>query len=210
MRLCACLRFVVHLSNGYSSVFVVRPSSTPLVSRSHHRRHQPQSPTNNHTEKTPSFGLPVDLVAGKKDAKTAAANGAKGAAKGGKQKGKAAGLKALEVAQQSTASLGRCVRASVVCGVVWTEPSRSPSGHHHPSHKPYPPPPQKQQLYIPPSTASTPSSRGSPPRRRPRPRRASRRWRTPGRWARRARRCRASSKRCCAPRGRAPGAAGGT
>lgn len=69
----------------------------------------------------------MDLVTGKKDAKTAktagAANGAKGASsKGTKQKGKAAGLKALEVAQQSTASLGRCVRACVGrvwCGVVW-------------------------------------------------------------------------------------------
>lgn len=65
----------------------------------------------NKTDKTPSFGLPVDLVAGKKDAK--AADGSKGGK--GKQKGKAAGLKALEVAQQSTASLGRCVIIGSLC-----------------------------------------------------------------------------------------------
>ena len=47
----------------------------------------------------------MDLVAGKKDAKV------DGQQKGkkGQQKGKAGGLKALEVAQGSTASLGRCV-----------------------------------------------------------------------------------------------------
>ena len=59
---------------------------------------------NTPTDKTPSFGLPVDLVAGKKDAKE---GDNKGKAK--QQKGKAAGMKALEVAQQSTASLGRYV-----------------------------------------------------------------------------------------------------
>lgn len=71
----------------------------------------------------------MDLVAGKKDAKANAeggkgGKGGKGAANmakaGGKQKGKAAGLKALEVAQQSTASLGRCVRPWLCfCGVRW-------------------------------------------------------------------------------------------
>ncbi len=53
----------------------------------------------------------MDLVAGKKDAAQAAGdnNKKKGAKQQpqGKQKGKAAGMKALEVAQQSTASLGR-------------------------------------------------------------------------------------------------------
>jgi hypothetical protein len=50
--------------------------------------------------KLPAFGLPVDLPAGKKDS----------TAKTAMKKGKAGGKAALEVAQLSTASIGRLVR----------------------------------------------------------------------------------------------------
>lgn len=53
--------------------------------------------------KLPAFGLPVDLPAGKKDS----------TAKTTMKKGKAGGKAALEVAQLSTASIGRLVRLVV-------------------------------------------------------------------------------------------------
>jgi regulator of ribosome biosynthesis len=60
----------------------------------------------------PAYGLPVDLMPTKKHEKAPVATGAAAAAAEGtkaipKKKGKAAGLKALEVAQHSTASLGK-------------------------------------------------------------------------------------------------------
>ena len=50
----------------------------------------------------PAFGLPVDLLPGKKHTDAGAAGSEKKM-----KKGKAAGMKALEVAQLSTASIGR-------------------------------------------------------------------------------------------------------
>lgn len=61
--------------------------------------------------KAPKFGLPVDLVAGKKEVEKDSKGKGKGkgaVTKTAARKGKVAGMKALEVAQQSTASLGRC------------------------------------------------------------------------------------------------------
>lgn len=68
----------------------------------------------------------MDLVAGKKDADKGKGKGDKktgkskptAAAAVAAKKGKVAGMKALEVAQQSTASLGRCVCVFVIGFVV--------------------------------------------------------------------------------------------
>ncbi|GAB5029809.1 ribosome biogenesis regulatory protein [Nannochloropsis oceanica] len=62
--------------------------------------------------KGPAYGLPVDLMPTKKHEKAPAGTAAAAASAEGtkavpKKKGKAAGLKALEVAQHSTASLGK-------------------------------------------------------------------------------------------------------
>lgn len=98
------------------------PSDARSLSRVRHTNAQPHPYFFIHTAdpKAPAFGLPVDLVAGKKDADKGKGKGKGDGKKTGKgkppatvaaaaKKGKVAGMKALEVAQQSTASLGRCV-----------------------------------------------------------------------------------------------------